>query len=125
MPKATSIFAIIFSICLVVQPILPFMEYALFQNYIIENLCIEREIEESCCKGSCHLEKRLESASVPVSDENKPVSQTTSFKLLEYDIVTTAFQTDEPRILPKKNDVRYMSYQFTFLKTCFHPPRLG
>jgi hypothetical protein len=38
---------------------LPYLEYNLFNNYIVENLCIQRNEENNCCQGKCFLEKQI------------------------------------------------------------------
>lgn len=38
---------------------LPYIQYNLFENYIVENLCVNRYDEYSCCRGKCFLEKQI------------------------------------------------------------------
>ncbi|MDR0537144.1 MAG: hypothetical protein LBH04_03730 [Tannerellaceae bacterium] len=40
---------------------LPHIEYNIFNDYIVENLCVERNNPDNCCLGSCYLEKQIES----------------------------------------------------------------
>ncbi|WP_068472816.1 hypothetical protein [Saccharicrinis aurantiacus] len=35
-----------------------FLSFKLNQDYIAKNLCIEKDIEESSCKGCCQLKKK-------------------------------------------------------------------
>lgn len=42
------------------------VDFKINQDYIADNLCIEKDIEESTCNGSCHLKKELEKV-----EENK------------------------------------------------------
>jgi hypothetical protein len=39
---------------------LPYVEYNLFNNYIIENLCVQRNEANNCCQGHCFLEKQFD-----------------------------------------------------------------
>ena len=36
-----------------------YIGFLLNQNYFAEELCIEKEIERSCCKGSCQVKKQF------------------------------------------------------------------
>ncbi|MFZ4583240.1 MAG: hypothetical protein ACOYM7_11385 [Paludibacter sp.] len=38
---------------------IPYIEYALFKEYIAENLCENKEVPESCCEGKCFMEKQV------------------------------------------------------------------
>jgi hypothetical protein len=63
----------------------PYVQYNLFENYIAENLCVNRYDGDSCCRGKCFLEKQIDrvndadgSSANPV--EKKPVlSETDDF----------------------------------------------
>ncbi len=48
---------IIFTIAL--RPVLPLIDYAVNYDYIVDNLCENRNIPQSTCKGKCYLEKEL------------------------------------------------------------------
>ena len=38
---------------------LPYIEYSLFRNYIVANLCIQKNDANNCCQGKCYLEKQI------------------------------------------------------------------
>jgi hypothetical protein len=38
---------------------LPYIQYNLLEDYIAENLCVNRGNENSCCHGKCFLEKQI------------------------------------------------------------------
>lgn len=48
---------IIFTIA--VRPVLPLISYAVNYEYIVKNLCENRNVPQSTCKGKCYLEKEL------------------------------------------------------------------
>lgn len=48
------------------------LNFAIHRNEIARELCVERDVEASCCKGSCVLKWRLESIENPI--ENAPKS---------------------------------------------------
>ena len=42
-----------------VLPSIVLVEFKMNQDFIAENLCVEKEIKESTCNGKCHLKKEL------------------------------------------------------------------
>ncbi len=52
------------------RPILPYIEYAVFKDYIAKNLCINRDKPKSCCQGKCHLKKQIEKSNESGDNEN-------------------------------------------------------
>lgn len=48
---------IIFTLAL--RPVLPLINYAVNYEYIVDNLCENRNIPQSTCKGKCYLEKEI------------------------------------------------------------------
>jgi hypothetical protein len=53
------------------RPILPYIEYAVFKDYIVKNLCVERDKPKSCCLGKCHLKKQIVKSSEKSDTEEK------------------------------------------------------
>lgn len=43
-----------------VSELLVFVSFKLNQDYIAKNLCVEKDVEGSACKGCCQLKKRME-----------------------------------------------------------------
>lgn len=41
------------------RPVMPYIQYAIFKDYIAKNLCINRDKPRSCCQGKCYLEKQV------------------------------------------------------------------
>ncbi len=44
----------------IIQPVLPMMEYYLFKESIVELFCVNRDVPESDCEGSCYLADQME-----------------------------------------------------------------
>ncbi len=53
------------------RPILPYIEYAVFKDYIAKNLCVNRDKPKSCCQGKCHLKKQIEKSAEASDTEEK------------------------------------------------------
>jgi hypothetical protein len=58
-----------------IRPIIPFVEYAVNKDYIVKNLCIDRNKPKSCCAGKCHLKKELAKSDASSDNEGKNNSQ--------------------------------------------------
>lgn len=58
--KASAILLLIAVLLYLLKPVMPFVEYSIFKDYIAQNLCINREKPRSCCEGKCYLKKQVE-----------------------------------------------------------------
>lgn len=47
---------------------LPYVEYAIFKNYIAKNLCVNKDKPRSCCEGKCFREKQLKQVQLTEDD---------------------------------------------------------
>ena len=47
----------------IIRPVMPYIEYAVNKDYIVNNLCINRDNPHISCEGNCHLEKQLKKSS--------------------------------------------------------------
>ena len=102
----------------------PYVEYAAFKNYIVENLCVNRDIPDSGCQGKCHLKKQLtrqnnrdkqhqETPAIPQKDK-KAID---FFIFTQIKTVKTGFQESFEYELVD-------FYSFLFDQRIFHPPRI-
>lgn len=53
---------------------LPLVEYQLNKEYIIQELCENKDVVASCCEGSCYLDKKIKKAQE--EDEKVPSLRT-------------------------------------------------
>lgn len=100
--------------------LLIYIAFKINQDYIAENLCVEKDIEGSTCKGCCQLEKKLD------EQQNKkealPVSQSEKQDIYFYAETSPSLFP----IFPATNTLKeYYSvkYQFELRLKIFHPPR--
>lgn len=80
-------FAILFSFLFLLttmQPTAFYLLYKINQKSITEQYCINKEVKNSCCKGSCHLNKTI--AKAENENDKNPVS-TLTFKLKEVESI--------------------------------------
>lgn len=71
--------------------ILAYFEYN--YDYIVSELCIEKDVKESCCKGSCHLNQEFDK--MQTSKEDTQVNFINSTESLNWIVVTLKTSTDE------------------------------
>jgi len=58
------------------------LEFWCDYDYIISEVCLEKDVVDSCCKGSCHLTKELSKAEN--SDSSKEISTVHTTPLLNW-----------------------------------------
>jgi hypothetical protein len=61
----------------IIYPLAVIVHFQLNKEYITKNVCIQREIKNNCCKGSCDLNEKLSFVQESVNNtKNIPVSKT-------------------------------------------------
>lgn len=108
----------------IVLPLLPWMEYYIDYEYIVENLCEQKDEAVNTCNGNCHLAKEIKKAA-PETDQNDqetPVNNGTqkiNFEVLAVNLLRLN------KITPH-NKIHYESapadYSYLFHTFCFRPP---
>jgi hypothetical protein len=81
----------------ILRPVLPFIEYSILKEYIVKNLCINRDNPETKCDGKCFLHDQLKKSGDPVDadkDNGKKTIQRVNIEdhLKTNEIVTSPFQ---------------------------------
>jgi|WetSurMetagenome_2_1015567.scaffolds.fasta_scaffold13775_5 hypothetical protein len=102
----------------VVRPVAPFIEYVIRKNYIEKNLCINRDVKESCCHGKCYLDRQLAKTQEerPSDKENNPGDNRN--KLVDDHL----FSVISP-VLPAENKVfRFYEYDAILVNSISDPP---
>ncbi len=102
------------------KPILPLAEYIIYEDYIAEFLCINKDKIELQCNGKCYLMQRL-------SEQNEEKKQNLpKITLEEYPIGFVELMhcnSKEALQLESLSDFDYAnSYTFLFFSSSFHPP---
>ena len=99
-----------------------YISFKLNQDYIAKNLCIEKDVEGSTCKGCCQLKKKLEKQKD--QKEALPVNQTEKLDINLYAETRLVLQDIYPEVNEIKNDF-ILKYCFRPFKQIFHPPRMN
>lgn len=101
---------------------LVYVSFKINQEYIAKNLCVEKDVEGSTCKGCCQLKKKLDDQKQTKEALPVPVNQ---FEKLDINFVDNSQNTKvvyEPGIVL----LRYSpngNYHFQPNLRIFHPPQ--
>jgi hypothetical protein len=100
------------------------IDFKINQEYIAANLCIEKDIEESTCKGSCHLKKELDKV-----ETNKGKQEDAPFQFTETHINNLFIgEIEEFGVCLCTTDIQITFSQSILIlqkgypSTIFHPP---
>ncbi len=105
-----------------VRPVGPMLEYVIYEDYIAEFLCINKEKTKLNCNGKCYLMQRLaeqdeqKKQNIPkIALEEYPIG------FVELFIFSTKRNTSHQNLILKN----YTNcYSFLFSYSNFHPPNL-
>ncbi|WP_294303693.1 hypothetical protein [uncultured Chryseobacterium sp.] len=110
---------IIFTIAL--RPVLPLINYAVNYEYIVKNLCENRNIAESTCKGKCYLEKEL-SKTEKQSNNSQNIKLSGIDVFLPHQILSFSDQ-DIFRVSTQDRSPEYIDSETSeYFARVFHPP---
>lgn len=112
-------FFMIFTIA--IRPVLPLVNYAVNYEYIVKNLCENRKIIDSGCKGKCFVKKELsKTENQSGNNQNIKIAGTDVFlsnEILSFvDISITDSQSE------KTDSNRSDSHSSEYFSRIFHPP---
>ncbi|MCL6267507.1 hypothetical protein [Flagellimonas myxillae] len=102
------------------RPVVPLAEYIIYEDYIAEFLCINKENTELQCNGKCYLMQRL-------SEQNEEKKQNLpKIAMEEYPIgfvELTSFNTQKKdKAYPQVYFDYQNHYTYLFTPNNFHPP---
>jgi hypothetical protein len=104
--------------------LLSWLEYKINYDFIVKFLCLQKDVSENLCYGSCHLKKNLEQ-----NDEDKKPTEKPRLELNNFNIT---FHLIEKNLNPNKVffiTQKYSSYitqnfQSNFIQPDSPPPKL-
>lgn len=114
----------ILALFLFVKPIIPVFEYIVNYDFIVKELCENKEKPELACNGKCHLMKELAKANdsdKPLSTDKKEASKQ-PIEVLFLEKFPVDFQLFTYREEKKINSFYSNLYQNTTTFSTFHPP---
>jgi hypothetical protein len=69
--KYYSILNLVVILFYILRPVFPYIDYVINKEYIVKNLCVEKDNPENDCQGTCHLHEQLNRQSEPQDAERK------------------------------------------------------
>jgi hypothetical protein len=105
-----------------ISKVIILINFHLNREYIAKNLCVQKEVEDNCCQGSCHLKEKLEEQDkkeqTPAVPNFKDKSETQLFyqKLLSLNV--NALDLENILLVPYKE-----TKTISFSVSVFHPPK--
>ena len=110
------------SFFMLVIPMIPYLEYTIRKEFIIENLCVNIEKPEKQCNGKCHLEKQLEKEAKKVNDSEAPLlPQNEKEELPEY-LIAEQISTAPRKTIVMTGSENQGRYFYQYVQSIFHPP---
>ena len=100
---------------------LVYFSFKINQDYIAKNLCVEKDVKGSSCKGCCQLKKKLED-----QQQKKEALPTSQVEKLDINFVNhqqgklVVYQPERKELHFYKGD----NYCFQLTQNVFHPPRI-
>jgi hypothetical protein len=100
---------------------LPLVNYAINYDYIVKNLCENRNIPQSTCKGKCYVEKEL-------AKTEKQSNNSQTIKISGLDVFLSneilSFSDKNQFDIPIKNsNSAYINFHTSeYYSRIFHPP---
>ncbi|MGO3183846.1 MAG: hypothetical protein ACTIJ9_13550 [Aequorivita sp.] len=105
------------------KPMLPLLEYAVFYDYIKNELCVNKDKPEMECNGKCYLKKELAKASDSERDQDKHHIPTFENQIVfcEINIFRIPFSFSNETVLEPVFTYNKI-YSYSFSKLIFRPP---
>ena len=99
--------------------LLVYISFKINQDYIAKNLCVEKDIAGSTCKGCCQLKKKLEKSTeqkeqVPPTQNSKHNIDFFTFNYLKNNYFPLPLEITKPFLCRLNN--------YKFLSSIFRPP---
>lgn len=115
------------ALIMLTKPLWPILDYAANYDFIVSNLCENKDKPELECNGKCYLSKQL--AKEAGSDEDNPYNNTSKIEIPQFIIsehlpefhFSVELQTIETNDFSFKEDLYYSLYVLQIP----HPPQLG
>lgn len=103
-----------------VRPVLPLVNYAVNYEYIVKNLCENRNNPASLCKGKCYLGKEL------AKTEKQPTVQTLKLSGLDVFLSNEILLSLPPKTVKYPSNIAISEYLDShvseYYAAIFHPP---
>ena len=110
---------------IMLKPVVPYLDYLVRKDFIMENLCVNREKPEKQCKGKCHLEKQLRKEINGSEQDHAPPPPRIDREEIPKYLISGGEEHLSPAVKKMEKSSYYRSYSFQYVPYVFHPPICG
>ncbi|MBE4950102.1 hypothetical protein IMX10_15685 [Chryseobacterium culicis] len=104
-----------------IRPVLPLVNYAVNYDYIVKNLCENRNVPQSTCKGKCYVEKEL--AKTEKQSSSSPTIKIAGLDVFVSHDILSFISHFNPESFSEIPDSSYFnSHSSEYFSRIFHPP---
>jgi len=101
--------------------LLVYISFKMNQDYIAKNLCIEKDVEGSTCKGCCQLKKRMNEQQESKKDLPPEMSGKQNIDIINQSAICWfIYFPDSEDVFGVEDD----HYFFGITNQIFHPPKV-
>ena len=124
MQKINALILTAIFIFILVKPVIPYLEYMVRKDWIIEKFCINKERPDMQCNGKCHLEKQLsKEADEP---DQQPPDQPRKEDRVRLEYLVPVYNQETSLQGKKLAVIKHLTcYSFRYLPSIFRPPIKG
>lgn len=97
------------------------INFQINKEYITKNLCVQKEVEDNCCKGSCQLKKQLDEEAKKEQSPASNIKDVNEFQIFCQNNFNFHFI---PHLILETDFVPYTNTKETTSSfSIFHPPK--
>jgi len=123
--RLNALLLLLFYAAFLFKPTLPYLDYMLRKDFIIEKLCINKNVPEKQCNGKCHLEKQIRNNTDQTDDTSTPpIPKNEKNECQEYLVFEQKESCHMEHLLFAGSGYQRI-YSFQYVPTVFRPPMLG
>lgn len=116
--KTLSILLLLVYSSFVFRIIFPVLDYVINYDYIVTELCIEKDIENNSCQGSCHLSEQIQKQIDSENSDKKIVP----LEFLKIPHLFTNSENSNICLLKNITDLNFIEKEITILHKPLLPP---
>ena len=117
----THLFILVFYL---ISPVIPYIHYAVFKEYIAKNLCVKKDIPHNCCHGKCYLEKQVKNVKETGDNEERNTNKKAESRPLN-EFLSGYISFPDLFGISIKHIVKTVTISFTwFISEIFVPPEI-
>lgn len=116
-------FALLFALYVLFQPLIPLGVYVVNYDYIVKNLCVNRDKPKMHCNGKCYLAKKMADASTHEGTTESKLSFLKEFNFTYFqELNQFVFRGAEDCLKHAITDRYSNGYAYLTEFSFFHPP---